>query len=209
MLHAAVVQIRTGYPSATGAPGPPGPSAVLPRSRQHGGVAGEPVRRFRSTSTGARGYRSRGEPVVEARGPGLFGGGDASVGASGATCGVRAARSGGTREARPLVFLARCSRPGVAARRRTPAHALCNIIPPAERSYPSTQGSVTSPIVAPGDEVTLSLDACDPGPGFDANPAANVVTSTFLPRGRSPGRLTVTRASPSRPRTAPPAADHA
>jgi len=74
---------------------------------------------------------------------------------------------------------------------RSPAHALCNIIPPAERSYPSTLGSVTSPIVAPGDEVTISLQACDDGPGFATSAAANVVTVAFLPAGDPQAVVTV------------------
>jgi len=95
------------------------------------------------------------------------------------------------RPRRPLVFLAALLAVGLLGR-SAPAHALCNIIPPAERNYPSTLGSVTNPIVAPGDEVTLSLDACDAGPGFASNPAANVVTVTFLPAGDPQAVVNVT-----------------
>lgn len=87
------------------------------------------------------------------------------------------------RAKRPLVFLSALLATAALLGTRAPAHALCNIIPPAERSYPSTLGSVTSPIVAPGDEVTISLQSCDDGPGFATTAAANVVTLTFLPAG--------------------------
>jgi len=85
---------------------------------------------------------------------------------------------------RPLVFLGTLIALSALLGIRSPAHALCNIIPPAERLYPSTLGSVTDPIVAPGDEVTISLQTCDEdGPGFATTAAANVVTVTFLPAG--------------------------
>src|SRR5262245_22891773 len=62
------------------------------------------------------------------------------------------------------------------------AHAACNLIPAAERIFPSTLGSVASPVTAPGKTVEILLNAaCDTAsPGFDAsNPANNLVTLTF------------------------------
>src|SRR6185312_7299563 len=55
-----------------------------------------------------------------------------------------------------------------------------------------TQGSIASPIVAPGDEVTLTVGACDPGPGFNSNPSSNAITITFLPAGDPQAVVTVT-----------------
>jgi len=92
---------------------------------------------------------------------------------------------------RPLVFLGTLLALGALLGTRTTAHALCNIIPPAERVYPSTLGAVTSPIVAPGDQVTISLAACDGGTGFATSAAANVVTVTFLPAGDPQAVLTI------------------
>ncbi len=61
------------------------------------------------------------------------------------------------------------------------AHAGCNLIPPAERSYPSTVGSVVSPITIPGRTVELRLGPCDGSTGFDPVAANNTVTLTFEP----------------------------
>jgi len=68
----------------------------------------------------------------------------------------------------------------LAARR---ASAMCNLIPPAERTFPSTLGAVVSPIAAPGDQIEIKLSQCDASPGFNVNPASNVVTITFQPPG--------------------------
>ncbi|MBM4270533.1 MAG: hypothetical protein FJ144_28660, partial [Deltaproteobacteria bacterium] len=95
---------------------------------------------------------------------------------------------------RPLVFLS-FALPLLAAGvflRATEAGALCNIIPPAERTFPSTQGSVRSPIAAPGDEVTVEVGVCDAGPGFATDPADNTITITFLPEGDPDAVLAVT-----------------
>ena len=125
---------------------------------------------------------------------GLFGVRDSSVGADGSPAAARpgAVGCGQPGRRRPLVFLSALLAAASLLATAPRAHALCNIIPPAERSYPSTQGSVTSPIVAPGDEITLSLSACDDGPGFNSSPASNLVTVTFLPAGDPQAVLTVT-----------------
>ena len=79
-----------------------------------------------------------------------------------------------------------------AARR---AEALCNIIPPAESTFPSTVGNVTSPIAAPGDPVTLKLSGCETGtgtnPGFNATAGANQITITFMPPEGTPTDVVV------------------
>lgn len=93
---------------------------------------------------------------------------------------------------RPLVFLTTAAALLAVLAGARSAHALCNIIPPAQSAFPSTQGSVRSPIAAPGDEVTISLDACDPGQGFHTTPTSNVVTITFLPAGDPQAVVAVT-----------------
>jgi sugar lactone lactonase YvrE len=97
-----------------------------------------------------------------------------------------------TARPRPLVFLTGLLALALVPVASRDAHALCNIIPPAERAFPSTQGSVTSPIVAPGDEVTISLSACDPGQGFHTTPSNNAITITFLPAGDPQAVVAVT-----------------
>lgn len=80
------------------------------------------------------------------------------------------------------------------------AQAACNLIPAAERTFPSTLGSVQSAVTAPGKIVEIHLNtACDASPGFDtAIPANNVVTLTFEPPNAgstdvaiAPGAVTV------------------
>jgi DNA-binding beta-propeller fold protein YncE len=65
-----------------------------------------------------------------------------------------------------------------------PVHvrAACNIIPPAEQAYPSTLGSVTSPVATVGQQVEVRLTGCD-GTAFDTTPANDTVAITFLPAG--------------------------
>src|SRR5579862_5706923 len=65
---------------------------------------------------------------------------------------------------------------------RSGAHAACNIIPPAEQAYPSTLGSVTSPVTTVGETVEIRLTGCD-GTTFDSTPANDQVAITFLPAG--------------------------
>jgi hypothetical protein len=62
------------------------------------------------------------------------------------------------------------------------AWAMCNIIPPAEQVYPSTLGSVASPVTLAGNTVEIRLGACD-GNGFDATAGNNQVAISFLPAG--------------------------
>ena len=61
------------------------------------------------------------------------------------------------------------------------AHGACNTIPAAERFYPSDQGSVSGPVAAPGEWVTITLPcATAQDPRFDVtNPMNNVVTLSF------------------------------
>src|SRR5882724_9902187 len=61
----------------------------------------------------------------------------------------------------------------------TAADAACNVIPPAERTFPSTLGEVTTPFAAPGQTVTVRREA----PVFSANPGGNIVTLHFQPVG--------------------------
>ena len=65
---------------------------------------------------------------------------------------------------------------------RTGTRAACNIIPPAEQAYPSTLGSVTSPVTTVGQTVEIRLTGCD-GSTFDPSPANDQVAITFLPAG--------------------------
>src|SRR5262249_41737255 len=62
------------------------------------------------------------------------------------------------------------------------AWGACNIIPPAEQVYPSTLGSVASPVTLAGNTVEVRLGGCD-GAGFDATPANNQIAIRFLPAG--------------------------
>src|SRR5262245_60062994 len=107
-------------------------------------------------------------------------------------------------------FLLIASRPG--------ARAACNIIPPAEQAYPSTLGSVTSPVTTVGQSVEIRLTGCD-GTAFDPAAANDHVAITFLPAGLGqpapiivpPGSVTVPDATtlrftmPSTPNLAGPA----
>jgi 6-phosphogluconolactonase (cycloisomerase 2 family) len=68
-------------------------------------------------------------------------------------------------------------------------HAACNLIPVAERTYPSTLGAITSPITAPGKNVTLTITPCDSSQGFDPIVGNNVIALAFQPPG--PGVDTV------------------
>src|ERR1041384_7481362 len=61
----------------------------------------------------------------------------------------------------------------------------CNLIPPAEQAFPSTLGSVTSPITTVGSTVELRLAPCDGSAGFDPTPANNQITIAFVPGGPS------------------------
>lgn len=63
------------------------------------------------------------------------------------------------------------------------AHAACNIIPSASRSFRGSVGTTDRPFARPGDVVDLSLvPACDTAsPGFAATAADNVVTVVFTP----------------------------
>jgi len=64
------------------------------------------------------------------------------------------------------------------------AEAACNLIPVASLTFPSTTGSVETPITAPGETVRLVVDpACDGSPGFESVPASNTVTVQFQPPG--------------------------
>jgi Lactonase, 7-bladed beta-propeller len=62
----------------------------------------------------------------------------------------------------------------------TLGRAACNIIPPAAESFPSTLGSVSSPVTTAGNEIELRLSACDVSPGFAPS---SVVSISFLPAG--------------------------
>lgn len=87
-----------------------------------------------------------------------------------------------------LTLLAGPPAPGV--------HAACNLIPPAEQAYPSTLGTVTSPITAAGKPVELRLSGCDASPGFHPTAAQNAVVLTFLPpSGASPTDVPIASAA--------------
>src|SRR5439155_3967 len=57
--------------------------------------------------------------------------------------------------------------------------ASCNVIPAADRRFPSTLGEVTTPFARPGDTVTVRRET----DAFAADPGANHITITFVPRG--------------------------
>src|SRR5262245_60804913 len=59
------------------------------------------------------------------------------------------------------------------------AHAACNLIPAAARTFPSDRGSVTSPITAPGKVVEVTLGPCDPVTAFDPTAANDAVSVRF------------------------------
>ncbi len=63
------------------------------------------------------------------------------------------------------------------------AHAACNIIPSASRTFRGSLGTTDRPFARPGDVVDLSLaPACDTNSeGFGATPADNIVTFIFRP----------------------------
>src|SRR2546425_5181603 len=69
------------------------------------------------------------------------------------------------------------------AARPAAVHGACNIIPPAERAYPSTLGSVTDPVTTVGNDVEIRLADCDGSAGFNATPASNQIAIAFLPAG--------------------------
>jgi len=73
--------------------------------------------------------------------------------------------------------------------------AVCNVIPAADRRFPSTLGEVSTPFAGPGNLVTVRRDA----DVFAADPAANHITITFVPRGGPQTTL------PEVPAVAPPA----
>jgi 6-phosphogluconolactonase (cycloisomerase 2 family) len=62
-------------------------------------------------------------------------------------------------------------------------HAACNLIPAARSEFPSTLGSVKSPITAPAKTVELRLTPCDSSAGFEPVAANNQVTLRFEPPG--------------------------
>ncbi len=60
--------------------------------------------------------------------------------------------------------------------------AVCNLIPPAEKLFPSAMGAIDSPIAAPGDWVEIRLRPCDSTSArFDPTPASNLVRVVFTP----------------------------
>src|SRR5262245_54525840 len=70
------------------------------------------------------------------------------------------------------------------------ARASCNIIPPVAHVFPSTRGSVTSPITTAQRDVELSMSPCDARSdgsprGFDdpLDPVPDTITIQFLPAG--------------------------
>jgi hypothetical protein len=81
------------------------------------------------------------------------------------------------------------------------AQGACNTIPAAERFYPSERGSVSGPIAAPGEWVTITLPcATAQDPRFDVtNPMNNVVTLRF----ESPPPLSGTAIFPQLPGEGP------
>lgn len=74
------------------------------------------------------------------------------------------------------------------------ARAVCNLIPTAPAEFRSTQGTVSSPLAAPGQPVVLRIDlACSPGAsGFDPAAADNLVTLRFVPPGSAGNPALVT-----------------
>jgi hypothetical protein len=60
-----------------------------------------------------------------------------------------------------------------------PGLACCNVIPAADRRFPSTLGEVTTPFARPCDIVTLRRDV----DAFAPDPAANEITITFVSGG--------------------------
>jgi hypothetical protein len=62
------------------------------------------------------------------------------------------------------------------------ARASCNVIPPTDRAFPSTIGSVSRPFARPGDHVELTLGAT---PFFAPNAGGNVVRLRFSPPGQA------------------------
>ena len=71
----------------------------------------------------------------------------------------------------------------------TPAivRASCNVIPSAERSFPSTLGSVSTPFARPAQEVVVTRDASV----FSVDPARNRITLSFAPPGGTAVQLDV------------------
>ena len=63
--------------------------------------------------------------------------------------------------------------------RSSSVHAVCNLIPASERTFPSTLGSVTTPFASPGDVVTLQRDEL----AFAAEPGVNEITIRFEQSG--------------------------
>src|SRR5437899_9270755 len=63
--------------------------------------------------------------------------------------------------------------------RSSSVHAVCNLIPASERTFPSTLGSVTTPFASPGDVVTLQREV----PAFAADPTANEISIRFEQSG--------------------------
>ena len=82
---------------------------------------------------------------------------------------------------RPTSVLATVLLAAVATFAAGDARGACNTIPAAERVYPSDQGSVSGPVAAPGEWVTITLPcATVQDPRFDVtNPQRNVVALHF------------------------------
>ncbi|MCW5893478.1 MAG: hypothetical protein KIT14_23430 [bacterium] len=64
------------------------------------------------------------------------------------------------------------------------AHAACNLIPSASKTFRGTLGDLNRPFAAPGDFVEIGVSPARCGgasPGFDADPSAHIVTVVFEP----------------------------
>src|SRR5204862_284223 len=75
------------------------------------------------------------------------------------------------------------------ALRGSPAHAGCNLIPGATKTFAGTLGATNRPFSAPGEPVEINVRGCDASPGLAATGPEHVVSVVIKPAAGGAGKL--------------------